>query len=381
MQQRTASLGTDPIGKTLVRLAFPTILAQLVNALYSIIDRIYIGHIPDSGALALTGVGISFPIIMLLGAFSMLIGAGGAPQASIKLGQGKKRDADTLLSQAIGTLIILAVVLILFFQLTKRPLLFAFGASGQTISYSMDYMGIYLWGTPFVMFSLGLNPFITAQGFSKISMMTMVLGSVINIILDPIFIFTLGWGVKGAAFATVISQAVSAIWVIGFLTSKRSTLTINLSGMMPTKRVMLPVLALGISPFFMMSTESLVNIILNTTLQRTGGDLAVGAMSILSSVMLFSLSPLQGLTQGGQPLLSYNFGAGNYDRVRATFTRILISSALFSTAVCLVLVLFPESVVRLFTSDELLIRTASSAMRIFSAGFWMLGFQIACQQA
>lgn len=381
MRQTTSSLGTESIGKLLLRLAVPTILAQVINALYTIIDRIYIGHIPGSGALALSGIGLSFPIIMLLAAFSMLIGAGGAPQASIKLGQKREEEADAILSQAIGTLIIFAFVLILFFQIAKRPLLFAFGASSATIEYSIDYLSIYLWGTPFVLFSLGLNPFITAQGFSRTSMMTMLLGSAVNIILDPIFIFALGWGIKGAALATVISQAVSAAWVLHFLSSKRSTLTISYKKILPTKKVMLPVFALGISPFFMMSTESLVNIILNSTLQRTGGDLAVGAMSILASVMLFSLAPLQGLTQGGQPILSYNYGAGNTERVKAAFSRILISSALFSTTVCLILVLFPEAVVRLFTREPLLVEKTSEAMRIFSAGFWMLGFQIACQQA
>ncbi len=381
MHQMTSSLGTTPVGKLLVRLAVPTILAQVIHALYTIIDRIYIGHIPESGALALTGVGLSFPIIMLLTAFSLLIGSGGAPQASIKLGQRRKEEADALLSQAVGSLIIVSVILVLIFQLTKRPLLFAFGASENTISYSMDYLRVYLWGTPFVLFSLGLNPFITAQGFSRTSMMTMLLGSVVNIILDPIFIFLLGWGVKGAAFATVISQAVSATWVLSFLGSRRSTLTISFNHMKPTRKVMFPVLALGVSPFFMMSTESLVNIILNSTLQRTGGDLAVGAMSILSSVMLFSLAPLQGLTQGGQPILSYNYGAGNKKRIKAAFSRILISSILFSSTVCLLLVLFPETVVGLFTRDPILLEHASNAMRIFSAGFWMLGFQIACQQA
>ncbi len=381
MQQTTTSLGEAPVGKLLLRLAIPTILAQLINALYTIIDRIYIGHIPGTGALALTGIGLSFPIIMLLAAFSMLIGAGGAPLASIKLGQGKPEEADSLLSQAFGTLIFFAIVLTLIIQIFKVPLLYAFGASDQTVGYSTSYLGIYLWGTIFVLTSMGLNPFITAQGFSKISMMTMLLGSIVNIILDPIFIFVFGWGVQGAALATVISQAISSTWVLRFLTSKKSTLTIKLKQILPKKSVMFPVLALGISPFFMMSTESLVNIILNATLQHTGGDVAVGAMSILASVMLFSLSPLQGLTQGGQPLLSFNYGAGNIDRVKASFKRIFISAIAFSIGVCTILQLFPGVIVGFFTQDVQLHATATKAMRIYSAGFWMLGFQIACQQA
>ena len=381
MHSIPSSLGTERIGRLLVRLCVPTILSQLINALYTIIDRIYIGHIAVDGPLALTGIGLSFPIIMLLSAFSMLVGSGGAVHASIKLGQNKMDEANLLLNQSLGTLLLFSCILTLFFQWLKEPLLLLFGASANTLPFSLDYLGIYLWGTLFVLISMGMNPFITAQGFSTVSMLTMLLGSVINIVLDPIFIFGFGLGVKGAAYATVISQAASAVWVISFLSSKRSSLKISLPNLRPTRKVMLPVLALGISPFFMMSTESLVNIVLNSTLQRTGGDIAVGAMAILSSVMMFSLAPLQGLTQGGQPILSYNWGAGNSKRVQQAFTYILLTSVTFTTIVCLVLVMAPAMVVGLFTKDEILLETTARAMRIYSSGFWILGIQIACQQA
>lgn len=372
-------LGREPVGKLLLKLAAPSILAQLVNALYNIVDRIYIGRISGVGALALTGVGITFPIIIIITAFSALIGMGGAPLASIKMGEGKNHEAEEILTNSFVVLIGISIALTVFFMLAKKPLLYAFGASDNTIGYALDYLRIYLIGTIFVQISVGMNAFITSQGFAKISMMTVLIGAVLNIVLDPIFIFVLHLGVQGAALATIISQCVSASWVLIFLFGKKTILHIRRQYLRVRWHVIFSVMSLGVSPFIMQSTESLVNIVLNSTLQRYGGDAAVGSMTIITSIMQFSLMPIQGLTQGAQPISSYNFGAKQFDRVRHTFKLLVISCLTFATAFCISCVLFPRAFVSIFATDPDLIGIASRYLRIFVLGTWLMGAQLACQ--
>lgn len=343
MSEIKTDLGTERIGRLLVRLAIPAITAQMVNMLYNIVDRIYIGRIPGEGSLALTGLGLCFPILMLVTAFANLVGMGGAPRASIKMGQKDVEGAEQILGNCFTTLAVIALVLTVGFRLSARPLLFLFGASENTIGYAMGYLNIYILGTISVMLSLGLNPFITAQGFSRFSMLTVVIGAVTNIVLDPIFIFGLEMGVQGAALATIISQTVSAVWVLCFLRGKKTLLRIRKLHLRVRLSVLLPVLALGLAPFIMVSTESLLNIAFNSSLQKYGGDLAVGAMTILSSCMQICSMPLSGLTQGAQPITSYNYGAKKMDRVRETFRLLFLSCLGFATAMWLLISLAPKA--------------------------------------
>lgn len=377
---KAIDLGKDSIGSLLFKLAVPAILAQLVNALYNIVDRIYIGHIPGAGTDALTGVGVTFPIIMIITAFSALIGLGGAPRVAIKMGENKHDEAEKILGNCFTSILIISVILTAVFTIWGRDLLMMFGASSATIDYAFQYMQIYVMGTIFVQLSMGLNPFISTQGFAKYSMVTVLIGAVCNIILDPIFIFALDFGVRGAAIATVISQAISALWVLKFLTSHKSNLRIRKKYFKLKPKVILPVLALGLSPFVMQSTESLVNIALNSSLQKFGGDEAVGAMTIIGSVMQFCLMPLAGLAASSQPIIGYNFGARNIDRVKKAFKYLLISAITFSTLMWSITMLFPEMFVRLFLKDEALMETTVWGMRIFMSGIFMLGAQFACQQ-
>lgn len=376
----TSELGTENIGKLLIRLALPAVTAQLVNMLYSIVDRIYIGHIPDIGATALTGVGVTFPIIMIITAFSALIGMGGAPLAAIRMGEKKDKEAEEILGNCFNLLIIFSLILTVLFLITGEKLLMMFGASGETIGYALDYVNIYVGGTIFVMITLGLNSFISTQGFAKISMLTVVIGAIINIILDPILIFAFDLGVKGAAIATVISQAISAIWVIRFMFGKKTKLKIRRENLKLRKNIIIPVLLLGISPFVMKSTESLLNIALNSSLQKYGGDIAVGAMTILASVMQLLFLPLSGLTQGAQPIISYNYGARNNDRVVKAFKYLLIACMGFSCILWAFMMIFPGLFAGLFTKDLELIELTSWGMRIYLGASFILGAQIACQQ-
>ncbi len=377
---KTKDLGKDPIGGLLIRLAVPAITAQLINALYNIVDRIYIGKIAETGDLALTGLGITFPIIMLISAFSALIGMGGGPRASIHMGEGNRDAAEKILGNCFITLLGISVVLTTVFLLTQEPLLMMFGASKNTLPYATDYLTIYLCGTIFVQMALGLNPFITIQGYATTSMLTVIIGAVINIILDPIFIFAFNMGVRGAALATIIAQGVSAVWVVLFLVGKKTKLRLQPRYFQFDKKVMLPVLALGLSPFIMQATESAVNIALNSSLQRYGGDLAVGAMTICSSVMQVVFMPLQGLTQGAQPIISFNFGAGNFDRVKKTF-RLLITTGFTATLLIWCFIqFFPEPFVALFNDKEDLTNITVWALRIYMSGIFMMGIQTCCQQ-
>ena len=362
----------------MISLAVPTITAQIVNMLYNIVDRIYIGQ--GVGKTALTGVGVSFPILILISAFSSLIGMGGAPRASIRMGQKDRGGAEQILGNCFVTLLSISLVLTVFFRAFSGQLLMMFGASPDTLPYGLAYINIYVLGTVFVQLSLGLNAFITAQGFSRYSMVTVLIGAVANIILDPIFIFGFGMGVKGAALASVISQALSAFWVLRFLNGKSTSLRLRREHMRFSPKVMLPVLALGIAPFIMQSTESLINIVFNRSLQQYGGDIAVGSMTILTSVMQLVMMPVSGLTQGAQPIISYNYGARNNDRVKKAFRLLLFSSLAYTLSFWAIVQVFPGMVVRIFNSDPALLQTASWAMRIYLGASFMLGAQIACQQ-
>lgn len=374
-------LGTERIGTLVVKLAVPAVAAQFINVLYNVVDRIYIGNIPGTGALALTGVGVTFSILMLIAAFSAFAGMGGAPLASIRLGAGDRDGAEKILGNSFLMLLFLSATLTIGFLIFKEPLLYAFGASEATIQYSLEYITIYLFGTVFVQMSLGLNTFISAQGRANTAMFSVLIGAVINIVLDPILIFGLNMGVSGAALATVISQAVSAIWVLGFLFSKKSSIRIKREHLKPHWGTIGKISALGIAPFIMQSTESLVSITLNRGLRTYGGDLYVGSMTIMQSVMQMIVMPLQGIVQGAQPIMSYNFGAKNYKRVKDTFFLLLKITLTLTTSLCLVVVFFPAVFARMFTADAELISIVAKMMPVFFAGIWAFGAQMACQTA
>lgn len=373
--RREQDLGYDSIGRLMFTLAVPAITAQLVNMLYNIVDRIYIGHIPEIGSNALTGVGICFPIIILIMAFSSLVAMGGAPQAAIAMGQQNNEKAERILGNCFTSLLIVAAALTAVFLIFGEPILWAFGASENTIGYANDYLQIYIIGTVFVQIALGMNMFITTQGFAKTSMLTVVIGAALNIILDPVFIFMFNMGVQGAALATIISQGVSAAWVIRFLTGKRTTLHIKKHCMRISPQIMLPVLALGVSPFIMQSTESLLSVVLNTSLLKYGGDIAVGAYTVLGSVIQIVNLPMQGLFQGAQPITSYNYGAQKFDRVKKSVRLLTITAVTYGTVFWLALMLVPQVFVGMFTSDAALTETTVWAMRIFLAGVFAFGFQ------
>lgn len=373
-------LGTEPINRLFARLAIPAVVAQLVNLLYNMVDRIYIGHYDPTG-IALTGVGVCMPVIMMISAFACLIGMGGAPRASILMGRHKMREAEKTLGNCFSLLFIMSLLLTILLVLFSRPILLAFGASVDTIQPAMEYLEIYVLGTLAVQISLGMNAFISAQGFTKISMLSVIIGAVINIILDPIFIFLLEMGVKGAAIATVIAQIVSAVWIMLFLVGKKTLLKIKKDDLPIKPELLFPCLALGVSPFIMQFTESILGVCFNTSLLKYGGDLAVGSMTVLSTLMQFCMLPLTGLTQGAQPITSYNFGAGNYTRVKASFKILLKTCIGYSTGIWLVVMLFPSAFVRLFNNgNSQLIEYASWSLRIYAAMLLLMGIQTACQQ-
>ena len=379
-QSSNNKLGTEKVSKLLFELAIPAITAQVINMLYNIVDRIYIGHIEGIGSLALTGVGLCFPILILISAFSCLIGMGGAPLASIRMGAHDNESAEKILGNCFSLILIMSVLLTGIFLSSSETILMLFGASKDTLPYAMEYLNIYIIGTLFVMISLGLNSFISAQGFAKISMMTVIIGAIINIVLDPILIFGLNMGVSGAALATIISQCVSALWVLKFLFSAKTALKIRRKNMQLSGKVLLPVIALGLAPFIMQSTESLLSVCFNTSLQKYGGDLAVGSMTILSSCMQILTLPLSGLSQGAQPIISYNFGAKNTERVKQTFRLLFLCSLGFAVIFWLFNMLFPHIFVGLFANDAALKDTAVWALRIYMAAGFMMGIQMSCQQ-
>ena len=374
-------MGTGSVKKLMLQMAVPAVVGQFINLLYNVVDRIYIGHIPEVGGLALTGVGLFTPILMLVTAFAMLAGAGGAPRAAIAMGKGDTDTAEKILANCFSVLMILAVVLTAVFYVFSPTLLRLFGASDATIPYALTYGRIYIAGSIFVLIVMGMNTFITTQGFAKFSMLTTVIGAVINIILDPIFIFVLDMGVAGAALATVLSQAVSALWILRFLTGKTTILKLKVSNMKLQRHIILPCLALGISSFVMISTESLLSISFTSSLARFGGDLAVGAMTVLTSINQLVSMPLMGICQGGQPLISYNYGARKLDRVKEAFFCQFGVCVGYSTVFWLVLMLLPKMFAGIFTSDIALVDYTTWALRIFLAGVFSVGFQISCQQA
>ena len=379
MEKNNQYLGTEPLGKLLFKLAVPSVVAQIINMLYNIVDRIYIGHMAEGGSLALTGLGVCMPIIMVVSAFAALVSMGGAPRASIAMGRGDNSAAEYILGNCFVLQIIISAILTSVLLIWDRDLLLAFGASPDTIEFAVGYMDIYATGTIFVQLTLGMNAFITAQGFSKTSMSTVLIGAVSNIILDPVFIFGFGMGVQGAALATVISQCISCVWVLFFLRSEKTILKLKKENMHLKAKVILPCLALGLAAFIMQSSESIISVSFNTSLLKYGGDIAVGAMTILSSINMFAMLPLQGLGQGAQPIVSYNYGAKDAKRVRGAFRLLLKSSLIYATALWLIIMLLPQVFTSLFTTNAELAAFTQSAMRRYFAVMFMFGIQIACQ--
>lgn len=372
-------LGKEPVGKLLLKLALPTVTAQIINMLYNIVDRIYIGHIPEIGEAALTGVGVCMPLIMIVTAFSAFAAYGGAPRASIYMGQGDHDSAEKTLGNCFAVQFIISVLLTAALLLWNRDFLMAFGASDKTIGYGVEYMNIYAIGTIFVQMTLGMNAFITAQGFARTGMFSVLIGAVANIVLDPIFIFGFNMGVAGAAWATIISQAMSCAWVLLFLCGRKTHLRLRVKYMRLSRKIVLPSLALGLSSFIMQASESIISICFNSSLQSYGGDIAVGAMTILTSVMQFAMLPLQGLGQGAQPIISYNYGARNPERVKDAFKLLLKSSLVYSTLLWALVMLFPQAFAAMFTSSETLMTFTQKALRIYMACLLLFGIQIACQ--
>ncbi len=379
MEKNNDFLGTEPVGKLLWRLSLPAIAAQIVNLLYNLVDRVYIGHMPGSGDLALTGVGVCMSVIMIVSAFSAFVSSGGAPRASMAMGRDDRAEAEKILGNSLILQVIISVVLTVILLLFNRPLLLAFGASENTIGFATDYMSIYALGTIFVQLTLGMNAFITAQGFATTGMLSVLIGAVCNIILDPIFIYGFHMGVKGAALATIISQAVSTFWILCFLTGKKTVLRILPQNLHLEARVILPSFALGLSSFIMQASESVILVCFNSSLLKYGGDVAVGAMTILSSVMQFSMLPAQGLGQGAQPITSYNFGAKNGERVKKTFKLLLACTLGYTMVIWTLVMLFPQIFANIFVPNPELIEFTSWALRIYCAGMGLFGAQVACQ--
>ena len=382
-KQNSVDLGSGNVGKLLFSLALPTITSQIVNMLYNLVDRVYIGHmqpVDTVGSLALTGVGVCLPVIMIISAFAALLAMGGAPRASIAEGRRELAESERIMGNCFTMLLAVSLVLTVVFRLFAEPLLRTFGASENTIGYALSYMNIYSLGTVFVQVTLGMNAYITAQGFTTVSMKTVLIGAGLNIVLDPLFIFGLGLGVRGAALATILSQAVSAAWVLRFLTGNRTKWRLRRQNMRLDKSVCLPSMALGLAPFIMQSTESLISVCFNSSLLKYGGDMAVAAMTVLTSVMQLAMMPVQGLSQGAQPIVSYNYGARNAQRVRQAFRCLLTSCLVYTLTLWTAAELFPAVFVRIFNNDPQLVAYGAWALRIYMAGMGIFGIQMACQQ-
>lgn len=383
MNPKTVDLGSGSVRKLLISLSLPTILSQIVNMLYNLVDRVYIGHmqpVDTVGALALTGVGVCLPVILIISAFAALMAMGGAPRASIQEGRGNIAESERIMGNSFTLLLLVSLLLTAVLQLFAEPLLLTFGASENTIGYALDYLRIYSLGTLFVQVTLGMNAYITAQGFTSVSMKTVLIGAILNTILDPIFIFALDMGVRGAALATILSQAASAIWVLRFLTSSKTKWRLRRKNLRPVPSVFLPCMALGLSPFIMQSTESLIAVCFNSSLLKYGGDVAVGTMTVLTSIMQLAMMPLQGLSQGAQPIISYNFGARSAQRVREAFRCLLTSCITYSMVLWLLVQLFPRTFVLIFNNNPELVNYAAWALRIYMGATGIFGIQIACQQ-
>lgn len=376
----SGQLANAPVWSLIIKLSIPAILAQIVNLLYNIVDRIYIGHMEDVGTMAITGVGLCFPVISLITAFTMLVAQGGAPRAAIEMGKGDIKKAEKILGNCFILLIMLSVILTAVFLVFGEKLLMLFGASESTIVYALPYMNIYVAGSMFVMISLGLNMFITTQGFTKISMATVLIGAICNIILDPIFIFGFDMGVRGAALATIISQAVSAVWVISFLLGKKTKIRIKKENLLPNIKILAPVLALGISPFVMSGTEAVINVAFNSSLQKYGGDIAVGAMTICTTIFQMVWVPAQGIGQGAQPIISYNYGAKNGNRVKQAFKAFLFICFSYIFVFGTTIELFPQFFIKIFNDNPELMETATWTIRLYGCALVFFGIQMAVQQ-
>lgn len=374
-----SDLGRDPIGQLILRLALPSVIAQTINMLYNMVDRMYIGAIEGIGAYALTGMGLTMPIITLISAFSSLFGAGGAPLAAIKLGENKPKDAQRILGVSAFMLMCTSAVLFVLFQLFMDPLLMAFGASKNTLPYAKAYLGIYLFGTAFVQLVLGLNPFITAQGLAKEAMLSVIIGAALNIALDPLFIFAMDMGVRGAALATVIAQGVSCLWVLRVLSVKQTQCRLLRENLRFDRQILTRTISLGVSPFTMTFTESAIQVVLNRGMMLYGGDMYVGTMTIISSVVHLFSTPLYGYTHGVQPLLSFNYGAGKIDRVKKAFRILLFSTVTITMSYCALIELFPRPFIRLFARDNALVELTVRGLRIYAAGLGIFGLQSAIQ--
>lgn len=372
-------LGTEPVGRLLFKLSVPTVIAQVINMMYNLVDRVFIGHIPGEGSLALTGVGVCMPLILLVSALAALVSSGGAPRASIYMGRNENEYAEKILGGCFTLQILVSAVFTFVLLLWNEEMLLAFGASERTVEYATAYMNIYAAGTVFVQLTLGMSAFISCQGFTKVSMCSVVIGAVLNIALDPLFIFIMGMGVKGAALATVISQFASCVWVMAFITGKRTVLRLRRSNMRLSPKVILPCIALGTAVFIMQASEGVISICFNSSLLNYGGDTAVGTMTIMTSVMMFAMLPLQGIGQGAQPVISYNYGAGNRGRVKKAFRLLITVSIIYAVLLHLAIMLVPKAFVAVFTTDRELIEFASPMMRIYFAGLALMGVQTACQ--
>lgn len=372
-------LGTEPVGRLLFKLSVPTVIAQVINMMYNLVDRVFIGHIPGEGSLALTGVGVCMPLILLVSALAALVSSGGAPRASIYMGRNENEYAEKILGGCFTLQILVSAVFTFVLLLWNEEMLLDFGASERTVEYATAYMNIYAAGTVFVQLTLGMSAFISCQGFTKVSMCSVVIGAVLNIALDPLFIFIMGMGVKGAALATVISQFASCIWVMAFITGKRTVLRLRRRNMRLSPKVILPCIALGTAVFIMQASEGVISICFNSSLLNYGGDTAVGTMTIMTSVMMFAMLPLQGIGQGAQPVISYNYGAGNRERVKKAFRLLITVSIIYAVLLHLAIMLVPKAFVAVFTTDRELIEFASPMMRIYFAGLALMGVQTACQ--
>ena len=379
MKSKENFMGTEKISVLMFKMAIPAVVAQIINILYNIVDRIYIGHIPHASADALTGVGVAFPIVTFISAFSSFVGAGGAPLSAIWQGKGDNDRAEKILGNGVTMLLFFSAVLMAVFYAFMKPLLYLFGASDNTICYGATYIGIYLAGTVFVHLALGLNPYIIAQGAARTGMLSVIIGAVINIVLDPVFIFVFKMGVAGAAIATVISQFVSALWVVSFLVGRKAVLKIRLKNLKPDFKIIKSISSLGISPFVMGSTESLVSIALNGSMQKYGGDIYVGSITIMQSVMQLISAPIGGFTQGVQPIISYNFGAGNFDRVKKTYRSMIAVSGTVTFVFTALTMIFPETFAAMFTNSNDLIVLCGQKMPLFLSGMLIFGVQRAIQ--
>lgn len=372
-------LGSAPLFRLMMSMGIPTLVAQIINLLYNIIDRIYIGHIPEVGATALTGVGLALPMIVIISAFSAFVGAGGAPLSAIALGRGKKEEAERILGNGFSLLLVFSAFLMVLFFIIKKPVLFLIGASEATFPFADEYMTIYIFGTLFVQISLGMNPYITAQGCSRTAMLSVLIGAVLNIALDPLFIFGLGMGIRGAALATVISQFVSAVWVLRFLTRKDRAMGIRRNYLKIRGKIVAKIMSLGVAPFIMQATESFISIVMNSGLQRYGGDMYVGTLTIMQSVMQFVSIPVSGFTQGVQPIMSYNFGAGNKERVKKTYFTMLGIVMSYTILLTISIMAVPGAFARMFTDSSELILLVEKIMPVFVCGMLVFGVQMSSQ--